>query len=429
VLTPADVKYQTVTWGISGDNTVGATISKDGVLKALTEGSVTISASVPSGSESVSTTKTIAVKNVEATGIAVTDISGVVGQPVALTHTLTPSNASNTNIVYELTQNTIGASLAGSTVTCNALGQVKYRAKIGSIVSNEGTINFTLDPANGETVTSAQQLDAIRSNLSGKFQLGGNIDLSSFANWTPIGTASAPFKGTLIGNGYTVSNLKMSSLNTTGLALFGDINADAKITGLKVNANIVGSNAAGIAANSAGTITDCEVSGSIGKANADYIGGIVSKQNGGNISNNTNKATIVGGSYVGGIAGYVQSKNANNKIENCVNSETVSGVSNVGGIVGYLGGDGCTVVANVNDASVTGSGENVGGIAGYAKGYANTSSYWVAFASCTNNANVNGGNNAKTGGILGAMGNYVQPESNCTNNGIINNGNGHPLLP
>lgn len=71
-------------------------------------------------------------------------------------------------------------------------------------------------------VESADALDAMRSNMSGKYMLVENIDLSGTANWTPIGTADAPFTGVLDGNGMVVTGL------TTGMGegetgLFGTV--------------------------------------------------------------------------------------------------------------------------------------------------------------------------------------------------------------
>ncbi len=43
--------------------------------------------------------------------------------------------------------------------------------------------------------------------LNGHYQLMNEIDMSSFANWTPIGTRLGRFSGTFDGNGHTISNL------------------------------------------------------------------------------------------------------------------------------------------------------------------------------------------------------------------------------
>ncbi|MCL2516953.1 MAG: MAC/perforin domain-containing protein, partial [Oscillospiraceae bacterium] len=67
-------------------------------------------------------------------------------------------------------------------------------------------------------ITNQTELDAVRNNLSGTYILMNDITLSG--NWEPIGSATAPFTGTFIGNGYTVSNVSIVSGNTTP-GLFG----------------------------------------------------------------------------------------------------------------------------------------------------------------------------------------------------------------
>ena len=62
--------------------------------------------------------------------------------------------------------------------------------------------------AQGYTVIkTADDLSNIRNNLSGKYILMNDIDLSSIANWDSIGDSSNAFSGILDGNGYVIKNL------------------------------------------------------------------------------------------------------------------------------------------------------------------------------------------------------------------------------
>ena len=54
-------------------------------------------------------------------------------------------------------------------------------------------------------VTTPAQLQEINNDLDAYYQLGNDIDLTSFT--TPIGSSSSPFKGTLDGNGYSMYNI------------------------------------------------------------------------------------------------------------------------------------------------------------------------------------------------------------------------------
>ncbi len=78
-------------------------------------------------------------------------------------------------------------------------------------------------------ITTAPQLAAIAWAVNNGVQnantavytLGNNIDLGNF-NWTPIGTKDNPFKGSFNGNGHTVLNLRVRSIdNRQAYGLFG----------------------------------------------------------------------------------------------------------------------------------------------------------------------------------------------------------------
>lgn len=73
-------------------------------------------------------------------------------------------------------------------------------------------------------VYTAEDLDNIRNNLSGKYILMNDIDLSVYENWEPIGKENDPFNGEIDGNGFLIKNLKISKTTSTGqnyIGLFG----------------------------------------------------------------------------------------------------------------------------------------------------------------------------------------------------------------
>ena len=71
------------------------------------------------------------------------------------------------------------------------------------------------------TITTAEELSNIRLNLGEDYALGNDIDLSTIANWEPIGTLANPFTGALDGNGHTISNLTINRPTEDNVGLFG----------------------------------------------------------------------------------------------------------------------------------------------------------------------------------------------------------------
>ena len=57
-------------------------------------------------------------------------------------------------------------------------------------------------PAGYIPIRTAQELDNIRNNLSGKYILMNDIDLGEYENWVPIGTKKQPFSGIFDGNNH-----------------------------------------------------------------------------------------------------------------------------------------------------------------------------------------------------------------------------------
>ena len=116
-----------------------------------------------------------------------------------------------------------------------------------------------------------------------------------------------------------------------------------------------------------GRITDCTLSGSMGSATQDYIGGIaglnVGGRTAGTIKNCTagKNCTVTGRTAVGGIVGFNLS---GGRVQNCTGSANVSGAGRVGGIAGENGGEIVLSGAKAGARRVTGTGSGVGGVSG-----------------------------------------------------------------
>ena len=75
-------------------------------------------------------------------------------------------------------------------------------------------------------VSTPEQLNAVRNNLSAHYIQTADIDMSNWGNWEPIGTDETPFTGIYDGNTYTISNNIISAIVTESgediyLGLFG----------------------------------------------------------------------------------------------------------------------------------------------------------------------------------------------------------------
>lgn len=96
-------------------------------------------------------------------------------------------------------------------------------------------------PVGYKGIYNAENLNAIRNDLDGKYVLMNDIDLSSFASWEPIGDSNNPFTGVLNGNGYSINNLTIKiesksadKISNTAIGIFGIVK-DATIANLNVS--------------------------------------------------------------------------------------------------------------------------------------------------------------------------------------------------
>ena len=212
--------------------------------------------------------------------------------------------------------------------------------------------------AQGYTVIkTADELQAMEDNLSGKYILMNNIDLSGY-DWEPI----ISFSGEFNGNGWTISNLTMKNKAYDWVGLFG-MTRGASIS----NVGIVDvdldetDDAAGLVGKvQDSTIQNCYVTGTI--AGSHYIGGLVGDCNSSTIDY-CYADVSVSGNCAGGLLGYAD----NTTINNSFVSGSVSGGSSIGGIIGIAQSNQTRMSYCYADIKVSGSNE-VGGLIGRAQG-------------------------------------------------------------
>ena len=240
---------------------------------------------------------------------------------------------------------------------------------VGSIaVSAE---SLTEVPEGYTGVYTKEDLFAVRETLSGKYILMNDIIFddadyviggdfyNSGKGWEPIGTAEKPFYGTFDGNGYKISNVRISG-DVSYAGLFGVVKNKTIIKNLyieNINIDVTGSYIGGIVGeinasnedpNKKYCIDNCIVSGHINGQN--YVGGFCGYvathgEYASYLFNNCcNLANVTGDSYIGGFTGYQYghatsggyegAKGNKSYIRNCVNTGGIKGNTHVGGIIG-----------------------------------------------------------------------------------------------
>ncbi|MBQ3435177.1 MAG: hypothetical protein IJG24_09070, partial [Selenomonadaceae bacterium] len=182
---------------------------------------------------------------------------------------------------------------------------------LANYTGDKSILKFNLT-ADTYEISDAAQLELLATIVNGgndckgkTFKLTEDINLSSIANWTPIGNYPNYFNGTFDGDGHTISNLTINGGNYGGyMGLFKNLDRNGTIKNLTLkDVNISGgNNIGGIVSQNYGTIENCTVEGTI-SGNDRFIGGIAA-WNQGTIKNCLTFAKTSGEASVGAIAGY-----------------------------------------------------------------------------------------------------------------------------
>ena len=220
-------------------------------------------------------------------------------------------------------------------------------------------------------ITTREGLAAIAANaesLAGTYALGADIDLGG-ADWTPLGTESAPFTGELHGNGHAIRNLICTN-NPSGNScrgLFGCA-SNATIQSVSVSGTVSGKQyVGGLVGRARGgmVISNCSAAVEV-TATGSYAGGLVGSCDGGSATNRIvgcrADGFTEGNGFVGGFIGYVYTPAA---ISNCAARGDVRSVgSDYGGFVGRLAHDSATIDDCWSSGAVWGTGGNIGSFIG-----------------------------------------------------------------
>ena len=219
----------------------------------------------------------------------------------------------------------------------------------------------TNEQAKTVSIDTPEQLAAFAAAVNaGTSYKGYTVTLQDDMNldgkeWTPIGRPGKAFEGNFDGNGYTVSNLKISTPSVSDVGFFG-FTTGGEIRNLKFeNAQVEGYLDVGVVAGCpyTSTYTNIEVTGTVQVKGFSYAGGMFGKNAYNDLSNLV--IDVSGDSYV--------------------KADSVEGIyeyrTYIGGVVGFMGEGNITVSNVVSNIDVYGSTCDVGGITGIAH-YGNT---------------------------------------------------------
>ncbi|WNY29392.1 hypothetical protein MmiEs2_16190 [Methanimicrococcus stummii] len=286
------------------------------------------------------------------------------------------------------------------------------------------------------------------------------------ANWSPIGSLSNPFIGTLEGNGFTISDLKIDLPSNECVGLFGVV-SDASFSNISlIDADVKGKlyvgGLIGRASNNVDFIncsisddvtvvaeerhvggfvgraynnisfSNCSVSGDVSVNGVYYVGSFTGYVNNyavfSNCSVSDNVSLFSDNNMVGGLAGYVSKGN----FSNCSVSDNVSVITMcdyAGGLVGYADSSSNFARCSVSDGvSVTAERADSGGLAGGLAG---------SVKDCYSAAQVKAGN--RSGGLVGTVTTSTEIKSSyfagtaslisgTNSGGIIGNYFGIPII-
>lgn len=268
-------------------------------------------------------------------------------------------------------------------------------------------------------IATAEQLDAVRNDMSAHYVLCKNINLNQFSPWVPIGTKENPFTGSIDGNNYEISGLNINNTslmewvtlhqdapNYAAVGLFGEARSDAQIANIRLADCLISINGieglnqcytgAVCGFMDEATIESCVATGNIVAVGCNYVGGIVGYINNAGIKFSMSSVDITStdGYCSGGIAGYGNIST----IMNCSNQGDISCDPGLVDTFVYAGG-----IMGIAPSSDIINSENHGNITG----------------TLNHNIGASGSTavpNAGVGGIIGAYGGTV---SGCKNFGDI----------
>ena len=234
----------------------------------------------------------------------------------------------------------------------NVTVSVENSAEVASLLTLSPTsFTFYVDQSDvtTEISTPAQFASLINRNLSGKYQLVNDIDMSSYDGFKGIAVSGTPFSGTLDGQGYKVSGLKVTYTDGgSNEGIFGQT-AGATIKNIAfenilVDAGYAAKHVGFIGSASSTTFDQVAITGKV--IGNDHVALLAGDADGITVTNTTLWGIVDGRSQCGGFAGCTLEGGAS--FDKCLSNVNVSCSHRgwAGGFVGLIDKSNSTVSIN-----------------------------------------------------------------------------------
>ena len=380
---PTDADKKEVAWSVNDESI--ATITDTGLLTAVNNGTVTVTATAKDGSGikgqldieitgQVKLVNSITVKG-EGYNTKITEDDGTLQMSV----TVKPTDADNKEVTWSVNDKNIATITDTGLLTAvnNGTVTVIATAKDGSDITGELAIEMTgqklrvENDTTGEYIVATDQSDtnnpigiwkvedlvAIGRNsksLAEDYVLMNDIDFddrdsyndpetiydklkqsgNTDVGFEPIGSSSKKFTGSFNGNGNKIDHLYINRSTKSGIGLFGYTDATSIIENVSIeNCKVIGGRyyTGGLIGNNKGKVTSCYSIGSVeGK---DMVGGLIGLND--NVESEVNSSystvNVKGEDLVGGLIGYNEGE-----ASSCYSTGRVEGVESIGGLLGRL---------------------------------------------------------------------------------------------
>ncbi|WP_175429781.1 MBG domain-containing protein [Azospirillum argentinense] len=279
---------------------------------------------------------------------------------------------------------------AGATITASGGASILYNPTVYTAPTDYSGIAGAGTVVTGYMlVNTAENLQAIGTNLAGVYALGRDIDADATAGWNhgagfaPLGSAATPFTGLFDGRDHAINGLTINRADSDDVGLFGVVGTGGAVRDVRmVGGSVLGANRVGaLAGSNAGTVTWAsatgtvtgrggEVGGLVGSnagtvgqsfatgavtAQGGAAGGLVGSSSGTILQTYASGAVTAGGDQVGGLVGRVTA----GSVTEAYALGSVTGTRSVGGLIGDNGG---AVTESYATGAVTG--QDAGGLIG-----------------------------------------------------------------